>query len=269
MSDVGAGSALDNRTRSSMRRRRIWRSCDGPGAVQARTPEAAAARALTEDAVSFARPRLMRLPATQRAAEAARLQARWRFYLLSVPIWRTSSRGQDFSRLEIKVTFRTDDAENARPFAYDVMPNHDVAQRFHGEEIDVEVGADVTFGVRSRKSSGDEPNLPPTAPPVGLRYRVPSATVQNSNTGVDHVFWRLDGRLAGGSIDLELHVILCVPVIAEELSVDTHVRATRHVNLLDAGLRSAVRDLPAALRNFFSAGTPIGATRTWDLSDML
>jgi hypothetical protein len=101
------------------------------------------------------------------------------------------------------------------------------------------------------------------APPS---YTICAARVARSGLGFDHVFWRLDREAFVKENDPGLRVILRLPLPASHLSVSAQMVATRYANLFGAGFRAAIRDLPSAMRDFFTGGTPIAATADWNLS---
>jgi hypothetical protein len=66
--------------------------------------------------------------------------------------------------------------------------------------------------------------------------------------------------------DPGLRVILRVPDSVDHLQIGAAMEATRYFNLLDAGLRGAMRDLPKAVASFFTGGTPITTSANWNMS---
>ncbi len=101
------------------------------------------------------------------------------------------------------------------------------------------------------------------------KYTVQAAQVSRSGMGFDYVFWRLERESFVEENDPGLRVVVRVPLPAERLQVSAEMVATRYPRLFGAGLRRAIKDLPVAMRDFFTGGTPIAATGVWDLSDEL
>ena len=100
-------------------------------------------------------------------------------------------------------------------------------------------------------------------------YRVTAPKVKHSSVGLDHAFWRLDGAEYVDERDPGLRVILRLPKDADKLEVTATIQAQRYFRGLSARLQEAVKSLPAAIGNFFTGGTPIGDSKSWDLSEEL
>src|SRR4051812_32591281 len=101
------------------------------------------------------------------------------------------------------------------------------------------------------------------------KYIVRAAEVARSGLGVHYVFWRLDREAFVEENDPGLRVILRLPLEVDRLNVRAEMVARRYANLFGGGLREAIKDLPSAMRDFFTGGTPIPAVGGWDLSDDL
>jgi hypothetical protein len=80
------------------------------------------------------------------------------------------------------------------------------------------------------------------------------------------VFWRLDGGEFFRESPPQLIVIVQVPRGCTNPEMLGVMQAYRRFNLFPAGLQAAIRQLPEALRAFFSQGAPIRATARYDLA---
>jgi hypothetical protein len=224
------------------------------------------------------------LPYVDRTSPAwkAALEDGFTFWWLRIPLVLFPRRDWAFNRLEVRIEFNPQEPDpQLRPKAFDILPN----RRFDtimkaGAQISVTVGADGRFavntgnfaldvggvsasvgaGVRAGASIGGELGF------TAMPYRAVAARVDHTNEGLERVFWRLDGAEFFQENPPQLIVILQVPrgcVSPEMLAV---MQAYRRFNLFPAGLQAAIRQLPEALRVFFSQGAPIGATAKYQLT---
>jgi hypothetical protein len=92
-----------------------------------------------------------------------------------------------------------------------------------------------------------------------IPYRAVAARVNHTDEGLERVFWRLDGGEFFRESPPQLVVILQVPRGCTEPEMLGIMQAYRRFNLFPAGLQTAIRQLPEALRVFFSQGAPIQA----------
>jgi len=246
-------------------------------------------RRLTEDSVEFgAFPDvlpvpILDLPNADRTSVAwqAALDDGFTFWWVRLPVLLFPRKGWGFTRLEMRIEFNPDEPEpRHRPRAFDILPN----RRFDtlvsaGVELDVGVGADGHFSVRPGElplpggSAGGAVAVGIGAAVrldvVPIRLRMTKARVNHTAEGLDKVFWRLDGAEFFAENPPQLIVILQVPREAEFVQIRAIMRAYRRFTFFPAGLQAMIRQLPAALRTFFSEGAPIGAAVRFDLTPIV
>lgn len=257
----------------------------GPGATDDASEAGDIVRAFAEDRATFGRPVLHRLdtralellPGTQ-PISTHELTRTASFYYLSFPVSLFARPGRGFNRLEAKVEFNPND-NGVRPTTFDVLPTQRWATKFAvGAEASAGVTADMRLVVGAPQELAALTGLP-FAGSAGAQVEAKSklilgpfkwtlrvAEVVHTPPEHDHVFWRLDGGSFVQEQDPGLRVVLRVPREVHGLRIVSRMQATRYYNLLQSKLKQAILDLPAALRSFFSEGTPILASGDWDLS---
>ncbi|MCP2324090.1 hypothetical protein HDA40_002597 [Hamadaea flava] len=256
-------------------------------------------RALNEDSVEFGSfPDVLPVPILD-LPNADRTSAAWRaaleegytFWWIRLPILLFPRRGWGFTRLELRVDFNPDEPDpRRRPRAFDILPN----RRFDtivsaGGEFHVGVGADAKLAVKVPTIPLDAIGalagvpLPLSAggkakAEVGasvdvalapVRFRMTAARVDHTAEGLEKVFWRLDGAEFFAEDPPQLVIILQVPRDVESVRMRAVMRAYRRFTFFPAGLQAMIRELPSALRAFFTQGAPVGDTRSYDLSPVV
>ncbi|NUR51088.1 MAG: hypothetical protein HOV71_23420 [Hamadaea sp.] len=256
-------------------------------------------RALNEDSVEFGSfPDVLPVPILD-LPNADRTSAAWRaaleegytFWWIRLPILLFPRRGWGFTRLEMRVDFNPDEPDpRRRPRAFDILPN----RRFDtivsaGGEFHVGVGADaklavkvptipldalgalagvplpLSAGAKAQADAGASVNVA-LAP---VRFRMTAARVNHTAEGLEKVFWRLDGAEFFAEDPPQLVIILQVPRGVETVQMRAVMRAYRRFTFFPAGLQAMIRELPSALRAFFTQGAPVGDTRSYDLSPVV
>ncbi|NUR69726.1 MAG: hypothetical protein HOU81_02810 [Hamadaea sp.] len=253
-------------------------------------------RTLNEDAVEFGSfpdvlpVPILDLPNADRTSPAwrAALDDGYTFWWIRLPILLFPRRGWGFTRLEMRVEFNPDEPDpRRRPRAFDILPN----RRFDtivsaGGEFHVGVGADARLAVKvptipldaigalagvplplaaGGKAQADAgASVDVALAPV--RFRMTAARVDHTAEGLEKVFWRLDGAEFFAEDPPQLVIILQVPRGVESVQMRAVMRAYRRFTFFPAGLQSMIRELPSALRAFFSQGAPVGDTRSYDLT---
>lgn len=247
-------------------------------------------RGLAEDTAEFgAYPTVypipvLDLPNADRTSVAwkASLEDGFTFWWMRIPLMLFPRKNWAFNRLEVRVEFNPREPDpQLRPKAFDILPNRrfDTVMKV-GTEVSVGLGADAHFslntgnvafniggvsasagaGVGAKGSIGGELSFAP------MPYRAVAARVNHTDEGLERVFWRLDGGEFFRDSPPQLVVILQVPrgcLNPEMLGV---MQAYRRFNLFPAGLQAAIRQLPEALRVFFSQGAPTRATVRYALT---
>ncbi|MEV6965333.1 hypothetical protein AB0M47_09475 [Hamadaea sp. NPDC051192] len=256
-------------------------------------------RALKEDSVEFGSfPDVLPVPILD-LPNADRTSAAWRaaleegytFWWIRLPILLFPRRGWGFTRLEMRVDFNPDEPDpRRRPRAFDILPN----RRFDtivsaGGEFHVGVGADAKLAVKvptiPLDAIGALAGLPLPLSAGGkaqadvgasvdvalapARFRMTAARVNHTAEGLEKVFWRLDGAEFFAEDPPQLVIILQVPRDVESVRMRAVMRAYRRFTFFPAGLQAMIRELPSALRAFFTQGAPVGDTRSYDLSPVV
>lgn len=245
-------------------------------------------RALAEDNVEFgAHPDLYRIAVPKSSGgDAASAQplialgANYTFWWLRIPVLLFPRRNWAFTRLEVGIEFNPDEEARIRPKAYDILPN----RRFDtimqvGTEVTVKLGADVHFsvdtgnlqlpaglpveaetGVKVLTDVGGEISLG-----IRVKYRAAAARVNHTSEGLPKVLWRLDGAEFFQESPPALIVILQVPNEAAVVKMLGEMYAYRQFTMFPARLQTLIRELPEALRAFFTQGAPIHASARYNL----
>jgi hypothetical protein len=243
-------------------------------------------RELSSDTAEFAaHPDVRPLPAVSPSVEAVtafKLENRFSFWWLRIPLVLFPRRNWAFTRLEVRIEFSPDEPRpELRPKAFDILPN----RRFDavlkaGAHAQLSVGADGHFAVRT----------PDVLVPVGggaglaagagaqaqasvgtqvafgpIDFRAVAARVDHTAPGLEKVFWRLDGSEFFQENQPELIVVLQVPHDVTSATVRGVLQAYRRFNLFPAPLQAAIRQLPEALRVFFQQGAPLADYKTYEL----
>jgi hypothetical protein len=263
----------------------------GPGEEAPPTEEGEWTRAFKEDRATPGRPQVYRVSAgaidgkrEDVPVEVAELMAETRFYWLELPISLWTRPNWGFNRLEVKAEFAAG-PDGPAPTTFYVLPDEVLVTYFEGNEL-LSLGIDARLKARAA--------LPPVAAgqPGGpelefdaagggaakvktryligpLHYKLTARKVRHSQPGLDHVFWRLDSARYANEGDPGLRVMLRVPHEAEELKAKVLVRAERYPTMLEGRLQEKIAQLPAKLASFFSKGTPVGGSQSFDLSKEL
>jgi hypothetical protein len=263
----------------------------GPGQEAAHSAEAEIVRLFAQDRAELRRPIMSRLDlpdanVARRNTPVAReeLTRGFRYYWLEFPVSLWTCAGRAFNSLQIAVTFNADDDEARRPIAFDALPDQAFAIRFKAES-QVALGVDAAFkfsaaplaeaigaalpgvSVIAHAGAGVEANTKLIFGPFRCTLR--TLTVKRTAIGLPEMVWRLDESSFEDENDPGLRVILRVPDSVDHLQIGGAMEAKRYFNLLDAGLKGAMRDLPKAVASFFTGGTPITTSASWNLSARL
>jgi hypothetical protein len=257
----------------------------GPGGEPRETEQGRLVRMFAEDKAEVGRPEILPLPAAalvSPAVEAPDLTRSESHFWLAFPVslWTRASRG--FNRIEFKVSFNPGEQDDSRrPTTVDALPDHELVTRFESSaELSLAIGADFKFraglpdvplGLPATLAANADAQVEARAKLVlsPKKYVIRAARVTRSGLGLGYVFWRLERDAFAEENDPGLRVILRVPAGTERLDVSVEMVARRYASMFGAGLREGIRDLPAAMRDFFTRGTPILATGGWDLSSVL
>jgi hypothetical protein len=256
----------------------------GPGGRREPSEEGDFARAFAKDVVTVQEPTIYRLEVDDLDAarrdmpvDVAELTRMSKFYWLELPVSLWARPGWGFNRLEARIEFTGDGGATT----FDLLPDQEFATRFQAN-TEVSLGVDAgmkfaatvpTVAVGQVGVAGLEAGAHAGATAAAqtgfvlgpFKYRVTAPKVKHSATGLDHVFWRLDGAEYVNERDPGMRAVVRVPKEAQELEVRATIQARRYFSMFSARFQEAVQNLPGAIANFFKGGTPIGDSDSWKL----
>ncbi|HLI09687.1 MAG TPA: hypothetical protein VKV40_24205 [Ktedonobacteraceae bacterium] len=267
----------------------------GPGDEQParESPESVLARELMEDDVEFAGfPVVYRISDKDFLTRNLKVPVRYEelaraysFYGLYFPIALFPRRHWGFNRLEFVVSFNPDESvQHLRPKAYEILP----AKKFQNlidlnGQVEVRLNEQFEFSAETETLAADVGVARASAgagvgakEAVGLGavigpfvYHLKKARIDHTPVGMEKVRWRLDGAEFFQEDDPPLIVILQVPKETQAVTVAAAMQAYRYFSFASAGLQQAVKQLPAAMRNFFNGGMPVYREASWDITPRL
>lgn len=209
----------------------------------------------------------------------------YNFYSVYFPIALFPRHNGSFNRLEMSVKFNPDETvQHTRPKAYQILP----AKKFLTQlELrgHIEVGMDGNFEfsaqgaidqvnlgvVGGQASAGIDAKLAAgTGAVIGpFVYRIKRAKIDHTAIGLEEVFWRLDGAEFFQEDDPPLIVIMQVPKETQAVNITAQLQVYRYFHFLGAELQEMIRELPRAIRDFFTGGMPIRRDASWDITPRL
>jgi hypothetical protein len=207
------------------------------------------------------------------------LSRQWRFFWVRFPIGLMPRRNWAFNRLEVKVEFNPGGTPGTRPKSYQILPE----KRFQNllmvtDRLEVSIDEKFEFnakaagdvGVAKAQATavlGGQAGFKMVAGPY--EHRVSKAKIDNSGTGLEWVFWRLDGGEFFQENRPDLVVIVQVPREAKHFTVAAAMQAYRFFNYAAADFQDAIKGLPSLVASFFRAGAPLGDRKQYDLTAQL
>lgn len=265
----------------------VWRVDALEGHLGDETPEThagpvgALVRSMNEDVAEFAAfPVVYPITAADFVARDGvvpegfrQLSERNRFYRIEFPVNLFPRSSWSFDRLEVRVEFNPGEAGPARPRAFQVFPNRQIATLAGATyEIRLRLDSNLQFAVEVPPvavASADA-NATVTAGldiAIGpFDYRVKRMVVETSASGLEKAFWRFDDANLMQQDCPHLIVITQVPDATATVNVACALQAYRNYNFLADRVRNTLRELPRAIRMFFQNGAPLTAEATYDLS---
>lgn len=220
------------------------------------------------------------------------------FYQIFIPIDLKPARNWSFNFLQVSIEFNPlAPKDGSRPKSYLILPD----QKFQDivtarGKIEIQLDGNFEFSARIPTMGGA---IGPAAATFGagagakldagaglsipaFAWSVQKATITHSRPGLEEVAWiiedtdffeaRADGQRTLAS-QTDVSVIVQVPKGKRELKIAAKMSASRSFHLFSASLQDIVQELPAALREYFRKGLPIGDERSpddpWDLSGKL
>jgi hypothetical protein len=207
------------------------------------------------------------------------LSEHFKFFWIRFAVGLMPRRNWAFNRIEVKVVFNPGGDPNTRPKGYQIFPDKKFQDLMkvstHLEvsldekfEFSAKAAADVALAKAGASADvGGAAGLKIVAGP--FNYRIARAKIDNSGTGLDWVFWRMDGLEFFQEDRPEFIVILQVPREATDFKIKAAMQASRFFNFAAANVQDAIKALPAKLMSFFGAGAPLGDQKNWDLTEKL
>jgi hypothetical protein len=202
------------------------------------------------------------------------LSERNRFYRIEFPVNLFPRSSWRFDRLEVRIEFNSGEVGPARPKAFQVFPNRQIATlAVSTYEVRLRLDSNLQFSVEA----------PPVAPvasagaaaeaTAGLDiaigpfdYRVQRMVVETSAPGLEKAFWRFDDASLLQQDCPHLIVITQVPDATVKVNAACALQAYRNYNFLADRVRNTLKELPKVIRAFFQNGAPLTAEATYDLS---
>lgn len=203
------------------------------------------------------------------------LTERFEFYWLRFPIGLMPRRGWRFNRLEAKIEFNPGGDPSLRPKAWQILPDRKFQTQLKiDDRLEVSIDENFEFGAKAKAAGANAAVDVSSAAKLGLtigpfEYRVTAEQINHSGTGLEWVFWRLDGAEFFEENRPELVVVAQVPRPAQEFKIEATLQVYRYLHLLGADFRDAVKELPEKLRSFFANGLPMLDQESYDLTSQL
>lgn len=257
------------------------------------TPEGELARALLNDVAEFADfPVVYKITDKDFLKRNLEVPVRFQqlardynFYWLYFPIALFPKHNWAFNRLELVVEFNPDDpAPHTRPKAYQILPEKKFQTLLEMSDH-LEVSLDENFEFKAKAATPElQADLAEGKIGGGVEvkyaggmglvvgpfvYRLKRAKIDHTPTGMQKVFWRLDGAEFFQENNPAIVVITQIPKETKEVKVAAAMQAYRYFNYASAGLQQAVEELVKSLKRFFKDGLPIRDEKTWDITPRL
>jgi hypothetical protein len=198
-----------------------------------------------------------------------------RFYRIEFPVNLFPRSSWSFDRLEVRIEFNPGDVGPARPKAFQVFPNRQLATLAGGTyEVRVRLDSNLKFMVEAPLTAGVNADIKATAT-TGLgialgpfEYQLKRMVVETSAPGLEKAFWRFDDANILRQDCPRLIVIMQVPTATTVVDVTCALQAYRNYNFLADRVRNTFKELPRAIRMYFQNGAPLRAETRYDLSAM-
>jgi hypothetical protein len=265
----------------------------GAGGSIAGTPAGALARALLEDVAEFGKaPEVYRIGDEELRAVAGSVSPLFKqqsetsiFYWIHIPIFLRPQRSWAFTRLEVLIEFNRDAADPySRPRAYQILPDRKFQSLLEvSDSLEIVLDENLQFKAQTGSlgmQAGSAGAMLDGSAGVTLgggvafkagkfEYRLKRAKIDHTATGLEKVFWRLDGAEFFQDNQPSLVVIAQLPRETHEMKVDALLQAYRRFGWFSADVQDAVEQLAQSLRTFFRAGAPLQDAAVWDLTTRL
>jgi hypothetical protein len=265
----------------------------GPGGVAGPSEAGAATREFVNDeALLPAYPDVYRITDRDFLArgkpepvDLQQLSERFDFYWVRFPVGLKPQRHWGFNMIEVRVEFNPDDPPHLRPKAWSIAPRKDFQElmkahtsltlsldeklEFKADAGDALQGAAGDASGSLKAGVGAVVNAGAGAVFGPFEYRIKRARIDHSATGMEWVFWRIDGAEFFEDDTPELVVIVQVPKETRKVTVRAALQASRYFKTGSAPWQEVVRRIPATLFGWFDQGMPLRDEKPWDLTPSL
>jgi hypothetical protein len=215
----------------------------------------------------------------------AQLSKQFNFYWIRFPVGLAPSHNWTFNRIEVRVEFNPGFAEaHLRPKAYQILPNKQfqtLVEANQGLEVSFNENFELTAktGVVGGKVATGEAKANVGVDGVAsggfglvlgpFNYKIKRAKIEHNSTGMEWVFWRLDGAEFTQEDAPDLIVVAQVPKELKEFTVLARLQAYHNFNFSAASVQSAISNLPRLMRDYFKGGAPLFDEKPWNLTPRL
>jgi hypothetical protein len=206
------------------------------------------------------------------------------FYWIHFPIGLKPELHWGFNMIEVRVEFSPDQVPHTRPKAYAILPKREFQTLLQARTaLEIKLNENLEFeastGELKLPGNGGSAKLNADVGAVAkagagavfgpFEYRIKKARIDHSATGMEWVFWRLDGAKFFQEDTPELVVIAQVPKTTKTVIVKAELQASRYFNTGAAPWQTVIRRIPRALLNFFEKGMPLADGKLWDITPSL
>lgn len=213
------------------------------------------------------------------------LSKNFNFYWIRFPVGLAPSHNWNFNRIEVRVEFNPNSTQaHLRPKAYQILPNKQFQTLIEANQ-GLEVQFDENFQLTAKTGVvGGKVGTGEAKADVGVdgvakggfgmvlgpfKYSIKRAKIDHNSTGMEWVFWRLDGAEFSQDDAPDLIVIAQVPKELHEVNVLARLQAYHSFNFSAATLNSTISNFPKVLREYFKGGAPLFDEKPWDLTPVL
>lgn len=208
----------------------------------------------------------------------------YNFYWIRFPIGLKPEINWGFNMIEVRVEFNPGQPPHTRPKAYAILPKKEF-QTLLGVNTSLEVSLNEQLefeagtGEPKLQAGGASAQLKADVSGVAkagagavfgpFAYRIKKARIDHSATGMEWVFWRIDGAEFFQDDAPELVVIAQVPKQTKTVAIKAELQASRYFNTGAAPWQEVVKRIPTALFGYFDKGMPLRDEKPWDITPSL
>jgi hypothetical protein len=206
------------------------------------------------------------------------------FYWIRFPVGLKPEINWGFNMIEVRVEFNPGQPPHMRPKAYAILPKKEF-QTLLGvnsslevslnEKLEFEAGTGeqtLHAGTASAQLKADVSGVAKAGAGAvfgPFSYHIKKARIDHSATGMEWVFWRIDGAEFFQEDTPELVVITQVPKQTKVVAIKAELQASRYFNTGAAPWQAVVKRIPDALFGYFDKGMPLRDEKPWDITPSL